>query len=154
MIEEYRKYEYDDYGQPFDWLRFLIVLIMVLMGLGIFSSCKTKYVTVPEYHTEHIVKTDTFAKLDSVLIKDSVFVYHNGDTIFVNKVAYRDRYHNIYKVKLDTIIKRDSISVPVERTLTKSEQRLMTLGRLFIGFLFVVVAGMTIGIFWYRNKKC
>lgn len=130
------------------------LLVLLLVMVFCFVSCKTKYVSIPEYHTEYIVKTDTFAKLDSVLIKDSVFVYHNGDTIFVNKIAYRDRYHNIYKVKLDTIVKRDSISIPMERTLTKNEQRLITLGRLFVGFLFLVVIGMAAGIFWYRNKKC
>lgn len=132
------------------YLLFLFVALLSLVG------CKTKYVSVPEFHTEYIVKTDTFAKVDSVYLKDSVFVYHNGDTVIINKVAYRDRYHNIYKVSVDTIFKRDSISVPypTERTLTKNEQRLMTLGRMFIAFLFLVIAAMFVGIYWYRNKKC
>ena len=134
-------------------MKHLILFFAVLLML---VGCKTKYVSVPEFHTEYIAKTDTFAKVDSVYLKDSVFVYHNGDTVIVNKVAYRDRYHNIYKVKLDTIIKCDSVSVPypTERTLTKGEQRLMALGRLFIGFLFLVVVAMFVGIYWYRNKKC
>lgn len=134
-------------------MKHLILFFAVLLML---VGCKTKYVSVPEYHTEYIVKTDTFAKVDSVYLKDSVFVYHNGDTVIINKVAYRDRYHNIYKVRVDTIFKRDSISVPypTERTLTKNEQRLMTLGRMFIAFLFLVIAAMFVGIYWYRNKKC
>ena len=126
---------------------------MILLAL---AGCKTKYISVPEYHTEYIVRSDTFAKVDSVVIKDSAFVYRNGDTIIVNKVAYRDRYHNIYKVKLDTVFRRDSVSVPypVERTLTKSEQRLITLGRLFVGFLFLLVGCIVLLFFWYHNKKC
>lgn len=134
-------------------MKHLILFFAVLLML---VGCKTKYVSVPEYHTEYIVKTDTFAKVDSVYLKDSVFVYHNGDTVIINKVAYRDRYHNLYKVRVDTIFKRDSISVPypTERTLTKNEQRLMTLGRMFIAFLFLVIAAMFVGIYWYRNKKC
>ena len=126
---------------------------MILLAL---AGCKTKYISVPEYHTEYIVRSDTFAKVDSVVIKDSAFVYRNGDTVIVNKVAYRDRYHNIYKVKLDTVFKRDSVSVPypVERTLTKSEQRLITLGRLFVGFLFLLVGCVVLLFFWYHNKKC
>lgn len=134
-------------------MKHLILFFAVLLML---VGCKTKYASVPEYHTEYIVKTDTFAKVDSVYLKDSVFVYHNGDTVIINKVAYRDRYHNIYKVRVDTIFKRDSISVPypTERTLTKNEQRLMTLGRMFIAFLFLVIAAMFVGIYWYRNKKC
>lgn len=119
-----------------------------------FVGCKTKYVSVPEYHTEYIVKSDTFAKLDSVYLRDSVYIYHSGDTVVINKVAYRDRYHNIYKVRLDTIIRRDSIPYPVERTLTASEQRLMALGRFFIAFLFLVIGIAVLLFFWYHNKKC
>lgn len=130
-----------------------IVLVSGLIALS-FVGCKTKYVSVPEYHTEYIVKSDTFAKLDSVYLRDSVYIYHSGDTVVINKVAYRDRYHNIYKVRLDTIIRRDSIPYPVERTLTASEQRLMALGRFFIAFLFLVIGIAVLLFFWYHNKKC
>lgn len=135
-----------------DWLCVIVVAGIIFFLL---TGCKTKYVSVPEYHTSYIVRTDTFAKVDSVFQKDSVYVYHNGDTVVMNKVLYRGRYRNIYKVKCDTVIKRDSLSVPypVERTLTKGEQRLMTLGRLFIGYLFLVVVAMVVGIWWYHNKK-
>lgn len=135
------------------WKWACIVLVSGLIILS-FVGCKTKYVSVPEYHTEYIVKSDTLAKLDSVYLRDSVFVYHSGDTVVINKVAYRDRYHNIYKVRLDTIIRRDSIPYPVERTLTASEQRLMTLGRFFIAFLFLVIGIAVLLFFWYHNKKC
>ena len=98
----------------------------------------------------------TVAKTDSVYLKDSVFVHQKGDTVMISKIAYRDRYHNIYKVKLDTIFMHDSIEVPLpcERTLTKSEQRLMTLGRCYIAFLFLVVVVGIGFVFWYHNKKC
>lgn len=132
------------------------IIVGFLIGL-LLGGCKSKeYITVPEYHTEYVCRTDTFHKMDSVYLKDSVYVYQKGDTVYNNKVAYRDRWHNIYKVKLDTIIKRDSVSVlyPVERQLTKNEQRLMSLGRLFLGFLFLVVVAMVSGIWWYHNKKC
>lgn len=123
-------------------------LIVLLLG-----GCKSKeYIMVPEYHTEYVCRTDTFHKLDSVYLKDSVYVYQKGDTVYYNKVAYRDRWHNIYKVKTDTIIKRDSVSTPYP--VERKEQRLMSLGRLFLGFLFLVVVAMVSGIWWYHNKKC
>jgi len=136
------------------WLCIGLVVGLVLLAL---AGCKSKeYIMVPEYHTEYVCRTDTFHKLDSVILKDSVYVYQKGDTVYYNKVAYRDRWHNIYKVKTVTFIKRDSVSVPypVTRELTKNEQRLMTLGRLFVGFLFLVVIAMGAGIWWYHNKKC
>ena len=136
------------------WACIALVIGVILLA---FTGCNTKeYIKVPEYHTEYIVRTDTVAKTDSVYLKDSVFVHQKGDTVVISKVAYRDSYHNIYKVKLDTIFRHDSIEVPVpcERTLTKSEQRLMTLGRCYISFLFLeVVVGIGF-VFWYHNKKC
>lgn len=127
-----------------------------------FTGCKTKeYIKVPEYHTEYVVRKDTVAKTDSIYVKDSVYVFQKGDTVVVSKIAYRDRYRNIYKVKLDTIFKHDSIEVPVpcERTLTKGEQRLMTLGRCYIGTLLALLSLLMVVCcfgfaFWYHNKKC
>ena len=135
------------------WACIALVIGVILLA---FTGCKTKeYIKVPEYHTEYIVRTDTVAKTDSVYLKDSVFVHQKGDTVMISKVAYRDSYHNIYKVKLDTIFRHDSIEVPVpcERTLTKSEQRLMTLGRCYISFLFLVVVVGIGFVFWYHSKK-
>ena len=140
---------YNNEGVISTIITFIVGFLIVLL-LG---GCKSKeYITVPEYHTEYVCRTDTFHKMDSVYLKDSVYVYQKGDTVYYNKVAYRDRLHNIYKVKLDTIIKKDSVSV--ERQLTKNEQSLMTLGRLFLAFLFLVVVAMVSGIWWYHNKKC
>lgn len=135
---------------------FYIIALWLLLILFTLSGCKTKYISVPEYHTEYIYKTDTFARIDSMRIKDSVYVYNSGDTVVIRKISYRDRYHNIYKVKSDTILKTDSIKVPypVDRQLSKNEQRLISLGKMFVAFLFVIV-GLTIMLFfWYRNKKC
>lgn len=130
------------------------ILFLLCFALALVTGCKTKYVSVPEYHKEYIVRSDTIAKLDSVLIKDSVFVYHSGDTVIVNKIAYRDRYHNIYKVRVDTIFKRDSISVPIPvvAELSKAQQRYIWLGKLFV--IVVTMAAVFIGIYWYRNKRC
>ena len=136
------------------WACIGMVIGVILLA---FTGCKTKeYIKVPSVRTEYVCRTDTFAKLDSIYMKDSVYVFQKGDTVFHNKVVYRDRYRNIYKVKLDTIFKRDSVSVPVpvERQLTKSELRLMTLGRCYIGFLFLLAVCAIGFAFWYHNKKC
>ena len=138
------------------WISTIVTIIVGFLIVFLLGGCKSKeYIKVPEYHTEYVNRTDTFHKLDSVYLKDSVFMYQRGDTVYHTKVTYRDRYHNIYKVKLDTIIKRDSVSIPypIERQLTKNEQRLISLGKLFIGFLFFIVITIAV-IWWYHNKKC
>lgn len=132
------------------WACIGLVIGAILLA---FTGCKTKeYIKIPSVRTEYVCRTDTFAKLDSIYMKDSVYVFQKGDTIFHNKVVYRDRYHNIYKVKTDTIIKRDSVAI--ERRLTKNEQRLMSLGRCYIAFLFILAACAIGFTLWYRNKKC
>nr|UWG23166.1 MAG: hypothetical protein [Bacteriophage sp.] len=136
------------------WACIGLVIGVILLA---FTGCKTKeYIKVPSVRTEYVCRTDTFAKKDSIYMKDSVYVFQKGDTVFHNKVVYRDRYHNIYKVKTDTIIKRDSVAVPypIERQLTKNEQRLMSLGRCYIAFLFVLAACAIGFTLWHRNKKC
>lgn len=119
------------------------IVIMVFAGL-VLGGCKTKYVSVPEIHTEYITRVDTTVRRDSVYLKDSVYVERKGDTLYVNKTLYRDRYHNIYKVKTDTIVKRDSVNVayPVEKEMSRSKRLFVAMGKFFaalvIALLFVI----------------
>lgn len=119
------------------------IAIMVLALLAL-VSCKTKYVSVPEIHTEYITRVDTTVRKDSVYLKDSVYVERKGDTLYVNKTLYRDRYHNIYKVKKDTVVKRDSVNVAysVEKEMSRSERLFVAMGKFFaalvIALLFVI----------------
>lgn len=128
------------------------LVIIIILGLLVLTGCKTKYVTVPEYHKEYIGKIDSILKHDSIYVKDSVFFKQKGDTVFLNKVSYRDVYHNIYKVKHDSIIKRDSIPYPVVRELTKNEQRLISIGKYSIAVIVTLIVILV--IYWYRNKRC
>ena len=128
------------------------LVIIIILGLLVLTGCKTKYVTVPEYHKEYIGKIDSILKHDSIYVKDSVFVKQKGDTVFLNKVSYRDVYHNIYKVNHDSIIKRDSIPCPVVRELTKNEQRLISIGKYSIAVIVTLIVIFV--IYWYRNKRC
>lgn len=128
------------------------LVIIIILGLLVLTGCKTKYVTVSEYHKEYIGKIDSILKHDSIYVKDSVFVKQKGDTVFLNKVSYRDVYHNIYKVKHDSIIKRDSIPYPVVRELTKNEQMLISIGKYSIAVVVTLIVILV--IYWYRNKRC
>lgn len=126
------------------------IAIMVLAGLAL-GSCKTKYVSVPEIHTEYITRVDTTVIMDSVYQRDSVYVERNGDTLYVNKTLYRDRYHNIYKVKTDTIVKRDSVNVayPVEKEMSRSERLFVAMGKFFAAFVIALI--FVIGVKLYKR---
>ena len=126
------------------------IAIMVLAGLAL-GSCKTKYVSVPEIHTEYITRVDTTVIMDSVYQRDSVYVERKGDTLYVNKTLYRDRYHNIYKVKKDTVVKRDSVNVayPVEKEMSRSERLFVAMGKFFAALVIVLL--FVIGVKLYKR---
>ena len=126
------------------------IVIMVFAGL-VLGGCKTKYVSVTEIHTEYITRVDTTVRRDSVYLKDSVYVERKGDTLYVNKTLYRDRYHNIYKVKKDTIVKRDSVNVayPVEKGMSSSERLFVAMGKFFAALVIVLL--FVIGVKLYKR---
>lgn len=94
--------------------RLAYALVAAAVGIllcALFSGCTTtKYVTVPEYHTDtlRVVKVQH----DSLVLKDSVYIHDKGDTVLIEKwhTQYRDRW------RTDTVYqsKTDSIPYPVE----------------------------------------
>ena len=89
------------------WLA-VAVAVCFLMG-----GCKTKYVTVPEYHNVYVEKHDTLITRDSIYEKDSIYIVKNGDTVtaYRDRIYYRDRWRD--KIVYRDSIKTDSVRVPV-----------------------------------------
>ena len=86
-------------------------LLVAVLLCALFSGCTTtKYVTVPEYHTDTLRQVTV--RHDSVMVHDSIRVSEKGDTVLIEKwhTQYRDRW------RTDTVYqsKRDSIPYPVE----------------------------------------
>ena len=136
----------------FRWLGTALLIIIALTALYVLVGCRTKYVTVPEYHKEYINRTDTFLRSDTLFRLDSVVVRMQGDTTVIEKIRWQNRFVNVYKVKTDTIIKTDSIRVPypVERKLSKWQQLRMDFGGWAI--MAVVVVGIVAWI-GYRHRR-
>ena len=132
----------------FGWYILVVFVLMCLMALLV--SCRTQYVTVPEYHTEYVSKTDTFIQRDSIRQHDSIYVAVKGDTVTVERysILYRDRLCE--KAVHDTIIKTDSVRVPypVEKQLTRWQQMKVDFGE--YAFVFVAIALL---VFILRKKK-
>ena len=95
-------------------LTFGVGIILILMSMLTSCSHKVRYVTqtveIPKIQKEYV------NRVDSIYIKDidSVFVdrYLKSDTQYIEttKIKYRDRY----ALHTDTILKTDSIFVPVK----------------------------------------
>lgn len=131
---------------------FVIASILFVLML---QGCKTKYVSVPEYHNVYVTKHDTLTKHDSVYQKEFVDRYVKGDTVFLTKTKVDYRYKNLYKTLYRDSIKTDSVRVPypVEKKLSRWQGLKMEVGGWAIGVLSVVVLG-AIGyiIMWLVRK--
>ena len=123
-----------------------ITLLVAVLLCALFSGCTTtKYVPVPEYHTDTLRQVTV--RHDSVMVHDSIHITEKGDTVRIERwhTRYRDRW------RTDTIYqsKRDSIPYPVEVTkevpakLTWWQQtrlhlaNILLYGLLIVGIIYV-----------------
>lgn len=94
--------------------RLAYALVAAAVGIllcALFGSCTTtKYVSVPEYHTDTLRQVTV--RHDSVMVHDSIHITEKGDTVRI------ERWHTQWRERIvrDTIYqsKRDSIPYPVE----------------------------------------
>lgn len=118
---------------------YLLGMVLAMLSL---AGCKTvKFVPVPEYHTLYKTRVDTVQRWDSVYFRDSVYMAVKGDTVYLTKTHWRERFRNAYHIKVDTIMQLDSIRVPypVEKPLTKWQQWKMDAGGWAMGVLAVLI---------------
>lgn len=131
------------------WFLLVFFAGIVLIGLG---SCKSvKYVPVETIKHDSIYITNH--QKDSVYIHDSIFQKEKGDTLILEK------WHTKYVEKQvhDTsyIERWDSIYVPypVERELTKSEQRYISIGKVSLGLYIGLVVAFAAWVVYYIKRK-
>lgn len=129
--------------------KFWMFWLLALMICGMLASCKTKYVSVPEYHNVYVEKHDTLITRDSIYQKDSVYMWMQGDTIWKEKfsILYKDRWRD--KIVYRDSIKVDSIRIPypVEKKLSRIERIRMFGGDAGLTLLLVTIIFGIIKIF-------
>lgn len=129
--------------------KFWMFWLLALMIWGMLVSCKTKYVSVPEYHNVYVEKHDTLITRDSIYQKDSVYIWMQGDTIWKEKfsILYKDRWRD--KIVYRDSIKVDSIRVPypVEKKLSRIERLRMFGGDAGLTLILVTIIFGIIKIF-------
>ncbi len=130
-------------------LAFLLALLMcVIMG-----SCRSiKYVPIEtvKHDSIYINKVEK----DSVLVKDSIYIKEKNDTILIEK--WKTRYVSKYITDTLFVTKVDSVQVPypVEKPLTKWEQRYMTIGKVSVGvYAGLILAFVLWLINWIKKKR-
>lgn len=91
-------------------MRFLIPISILLLLLLSETGCTRKvYIPVESSSVSRDTIHISSLRYDSIILRDSITVQQNADTILKSVVRYRERYRNIY----DTItrIRHDSIYI-------------------------------------------
>lgn len=125
------------------WLQWLTLSMLAVMLVTLTGCRSVKYIPVTEYRDRYVSKTDSFIKTDSVYLHDSVSVFTKGDTVYIAKIHFKDRFKIIYHTKTDTVSVHDSIPYPVKVEVEKRQSAIdnvfVWLGKM-AGILLVVFA--------------
>ena len=108
-------------------------IIVALLICALFGSCTTtKYVPVPEYHTDTLRISHNTS--DSIYVHDSTYIKEKGDTVRIErwhtKYIEKQVHDTIYQSRTDSVPKPYPFVKVVERELTTNQKGLMILGAL------------------------
>lgn len=135
----------------YDWQvsPYVIVLLLVVF----LSGCRTKYIPIEKVVYQNEIKHDTLHTYDSVFVRDSVYLRQKGDTCYLDRWHEKTVFKNVYMVKVDSFLKRDSIPVPypVEKELSKLEQFQLKYAVWSFGALCMLL--VILGYKLYKNIK-
>lgn len=132
------------------------VSLLVLLCVILLSGCKTKYFPIEKTVYRESVKYDTLHTSDSILIHDSISVFLKGDTVYKDKWHKEKELKTVYKTKVDSILKIDSIPAPypVEKELTKWEQFQLKYSIWAFGALCMVLLYLSYKLYRRIKNEC
>lgn len=82
--------------------------LLLLAILSLFVGCKTKTVLVPVEKVK--IEYKERLRVDSVYNRDTIQIYKKNDTIYYEKIKWRERF----KIDTVSVVKVDSIPYKVE----------------------------------------
>lgn len=113
----------------------IVYIVSAVVIALIFTSCKTKIVTVEKVHDVYHNVTDTIR--DSIKHVVKVKEYIKGDTVYQYHTEYL--YKDRWKVHDSIIIQRDSVPYPVE-VIKEVEKRVTP----WYNWLLIGALGLTV----------
>ena len=89
--------------------KIVLILVLGLLALMVCSCRGTKVVTVevPKIEKEYVASVDTVHQYDSVFVFNDRYI--DRDTVYITKV--NEKYKYLYKMRVDTLLKTDTITV-------------------------------------------
>lgn len=116
----------------------IAALLLMIAWLIVGASCTTtKYVTVPEVHTDTVRIANH--QTDSIFVHDSIYHMEKGDTILIERwhTKYKEKmvYDTIYQHRIDTIPKPYPVEVKVPRELSWWQRLRLHLGNIMLALI-------------------
>ena len=105
--------------------------LLLLAILSLFAGCKTKTVLVPVEKVK--IEYKDRLRVDSVYNRDTIQIYKKNDTIYYEKIRWRERF----KIDTVSVVKVDSIPYKVE--VVKEVNRLTKWQKLRLNTLNILV---------------
>lgn len=108
-----------------------IFLFIVIATIAAGCRTVTEYVPVESVRMEY--RDRLTERIDSMWLRDSVYVAEKGDTVRIERWRWRERY--LYLHDTCYVERTDSVHVPypVEKKLTRWQQAKMDLGGMAMG---------------------
>lgn len=120
----------------------IVYIVSAVVIALIFTSCKTKIVTVEKVHDVYHNVTDTIR--DSIKHVVKVKEYIKGDTVYQYHTEYL--YKDKWKVHDSIIIQRDSVPYPVE-VIKEVEKRVTP------WYNFLLIGALGLAVFYLLIKR-
>lgn len=105
--------------------------LLLLAILSLFAGCKTKTILVPVEKVK--IEYKEHLRVDSVYNRDTIQIYKKNDTIYYEKIKWRERF----KIDTVSVVKVDSIPYKVE--VVKEVNRLTKWQKLRLNTLNILV---------------
>lgn len=143
----------------------LTVVLTIFLMSGIWSCSRTVYVPVESSSVHSELRSDSSQnsssvnRIDSVLMRDTVFVVERGDSVIKTAIRWRERI----RIRTDTVVNlrdrfifvHDSIDRPVHYPVTKNvyvEKTLSAWQKFRLGSFWVLTAALALSMIYIFRR--
>jgi hypothetical protein len=113
------------------------IITLIFLATMLYSCKSIQYVPVETMKRDTTYLSQT--KIDSIYHRDSIYVEHKGDTVYLSKYKYLykyiEKYDTLWREKVDTI----QVAYPVEAQLTKWQKIKINIGEYLITAIALVI---------------
>lgn len=124
------------------------IIILVLLACILCGCRSIQYIPVETIKRDTTYISQT--KIDSVYHRDSIYVEHKGDTVYLNKYKYLykhiEKHDTLWREKVDTI----QVAYPVEAQLTKWQRIKINMGEYLIAAIVLIIIWLCVKYFIKR----